>query len=131
MVITAVSDKYKEMETVTVKRAGELVATISRVIDLYYQDTKIKIVFDESASDVQRFILRDIMSKNISMFNKSSNSNQKSENAVNWMYFKKGTIEQWVFALFELEKRGFTVERDQKTVEYSNKLIEQYKKNDG
>lgn len=105
------------MEQMEIFREKEHVATLSRVLTLDNYENKIKVDFTEKAKDTDKLLIKDIFSKNISMFGRGEGG------VITWVYFKKGTIEHWTFAGVEMEKRNYTVKRDKKTRAYLKRFM--------
>jgi hypothetical protein len=112
--------EYIPMETMKIKKDDQDIATITRVLDSSNFDNRLKIDFNKNATDIDRMTIKDIFSRNISIFGKGKTG------SIKWIYFKKGTIEHWAFAGVELEKRKYQVMRDKKTTDYLKQLIKNY-----
>lgn len=112
--------EYIPMEMMKVYRDNKEIAIITRVIDSSNFDKRLKIDLTKDSNDIDRTVIKDIFSRNISIFGK------KPDGSITWFYFKKGSMEHFSFASLELEKRNYKVMRDKKTTDYLKQLIKNY-----
>lgn len=120
--LVEMENQFVEQETTEILREEQSIASMARVFDPMNQEQRIKILFTPDATALDKKHIKDIMSRNISMFQGDKSG------SVRWLYFKKGTIEQWVFAIHELERRGYTSNPDKKTLQYTKQLFKKYQR---
>lgn len=112
---------YIQLQTLWVSSPeGKLLAQAIRVIMRDTYENRVAVKFEKGLTDKERQPVQDVLSRNIHMFGKGAGG------GVRWLYFKKGTMEQWVFAAVELEKRGYKVKRDASTLEHTRDFISMY-----
>lgn len=99
---------------------GTPLAQAFRLIERDTYENRVAVKFDKGVPEAERRSVSEVLSRNIHMFGKGSGG------GIRWLYFKKGTIEQWVFAAIELEKRGFKIRRDDGTRQHTREFVSLY-----
>ena len=117
----AASNPFIQLQSFKVFAAdGTPMAEAVRAIERNTYENKVLVKFVPRLGNEHKESIQGVLSKNINMFGKDP------AGGIRWLYFKKGTLEQWVFAAIELERRGFRVERDKSTKEHTKEFVSLY-----
>ena len=112
---------YIQLQTLWVSDSeGRRLAQAIRIIERDTYENRVAVKFEKGLTPDERRPVQEVLSRNIHMFGRGTGG------GIRWLYFKKGTIEQWVFAAIELEKRGYKVRRDSSTQEHTRDFVSMY-----
>ena len=110
-----------QLQTFWIMRSdGTPLAQAARMIERDTYENRVGIKFDKGVLEDEKRSISEVLSRNIHMFGRGEGG------GVRWLYFKKATLEQWVFAAIELEKRGFKIRRDDGTRQHTRELVSLY-----
>lgn len=115
------TDPFIQLQTMWILSTdGVPLAQAVRIIEKDTYENKVMVKFSKATSDDHRRAVQEVLSRNINMFGKDP------AGGVRWLYFKKGTLEQWVFAAIELERRGYKIKKDKSTQDHTKSFVSLY-----